>query len=214
MVSATLLAVAVAQAGCVYWLYAGAAREFRRWWPLALVGVGLAYDSIVFGVGSALGESPLLRTLSVGRYVGHVVLTPLLLIWVAPRLLRWRPRWTWSLATALCVWGAAFDLMDLSLRPREFADTLRYVPAASHGPPLPALLVTAILLAAGIAWWRKGNGPWLALGSVLMVAASGAAVLIPPLGNAGEAALLAACVAVELETLRTDSSGIRATEPT
>ncbi|WP_194818199.1 hypothetical protein [Nocardia sp. XZ_19_385] len=155
----------------------------------------MAYDSAVFGLGAMLGEGQLLHALSIGRFVGHVVLTPLLLIWAAQCVFRVRMRWAWLLTVVLIAWGAVADLLDLHLIPRQFADTLRYAPEAHSGPPIPALVVSVALLLAGIMLWRRQSWPWLALATAVLFVASGAAFAVPPLGNAGEAVMFAAVVA-------------------
>ncbi|NNH68516.1 hypothetical protein HLB23_01235 [Nocardia uniformis] len=168
-----------------------------RVWLLVLVGLGLAYDSAVFGLGALIGEGATLHGMSVGRFVGHVVLTPLLVVWAGEWLLPGRRVWAWLFAGALVIWGVLEDLVHLSLIPREYAGTLRYVPETPSGPPFPALVVSAVLLIAGIMLWRRAGWPWLALATLVLIAASAAAFAVPPLGNAGEAVLLAALVATE-----------------
>ncbi|UGT44079.1 hypothetical protein LTV02_12120 [Nocardia yamanashiensis] len=163
--------------------------------PLALVGLGLAYDSLVFGLGTLLGAGEPLHTLCTFRFIGHAVLTPLLAMWVTINLLGWpRPRCR-LLTLALLTWRVLTALPGLHLEPRTFADTLRYTATAHAGPPIPALVVSLLISIAGICLWRTTNRPWLALAAVLLIGTAAAAVTLPPLGNAGEAVLLAAVVA-------------------
>ncbi|MEV0248637.1 hypothetical protein AB0H76_18700 [Nocardia sp. NPDC050712] len=191
MVSLILLLLAAFQLACV-------ARLGRRPpWLLCVVGLGLAYDSAVVGLGAWLGTGDVLHALSIGRYVGHVLVTPLLVVWVADRVFARRGIGPWLVAAGLVAWGAVTELIGLHLVPKSFADTLRYVPDHPGGPPIPALIVSVVLLVAGIALWRKQGWPWLALAGIVLIVASGAAVALPPLGNAGEAVLLAALVAAE-----------------
>lgn len=197
MLSVVLVILSGVQLGCVVWLHIGIDDEVsprRSSLPLVLVGFGLAYDSAIFGLGRLLGEGVLLQALSVGRYLGHVVLTPLLVVWAAD-LFGLRRRWSGVIVALLLVWGVAADLLDLHLEPRAFGDTLRYVPSTPHGPPLPALIVSVIVLAAGILLWRKNSWPWLALGTAALISTAAVAFTIPPLGNIGEAMLFAAIVA-------------------
>ncbi|MEU8900450.1 hypothetical protein AB0C65_31620 [Nocardia sp. NPDC048505] len=191
MLSVALLLLGGLQLACVFLLRgAGPPR-----WCLALVGLGLAYDSIVFGAGAALGTGEPLHALSVGRFVAHALLTPLLLLWAARQVFHWRWRWAWALTGALIAWGVFADLVHLDLVPKHYADTLRYAHAAPAGPPIPALVVSVVLLAAGILLWRRERWPWLALATVALLFASAAAFAVPPLGNLGEAVLFAALVA-------------------
>ncbi|MEV6278838.1 hypothetical protein [Nocardia sp. NPDC051832] len=194
MLSVALLLLAAVQFGCVL-LVRGSATPQPARVCLYLVGLGLAYDSAIVGMGRFLGAGDVLHALSVGRFVGHVVLTPLLLIWAAQCVFRFRMRWAWLLTAALIAWGAIADLIELHLIPREFADTLRYAPETPSGPPIPALAVSVVLLIAGILLWRRQSWPWLALATAVLFVASGAAFAVPPLGNVGEAVMFAALVA-------------------
>ncbi|MFF2554496.1 hypothetical protein ACFVUS_26085 [Nocardia sp. NPDC058058] len=174
----------------------------RARWLVVLVGCGLAYDSAVFGGGALLGEGTALRVLSVLRFVGHVVLTPLLVVWAGDRVFRARAWWVWPTVLCLVVWGAVTDLLSLNLVPRTFGDTLRYTHAVPAGPPIAALGVTVILLMAGVRLWRQRQWVWLLAGVLTLIAASAVAPIVPPLGNAGEGALLIALVATEVSAVR------------
>ncbi|MFI6866036.1 hypothetical protein [Nocardia sp. NPDC050406] len=196
MVSLVLALVAVVELACVARLCTRAAGPGR--WILVVVGVGLAYDSTAFAVGALLGEGAVLHGLSVGRFVGHAVLTPLLVIWVGQRVFPALRRWSYALAAVLILWGAT-ELVHLELTPRTYADTLRYVPATPSGPPLPALAVTVVLLIAGTALWRRRETPWPLVAAVALTVCSGAAFAVPPLGNIGEALLLAGLVTVPFQ---------------
>ncbi|WP_157573679.1 hypothetical protein [Nocardia jejuensis] len=197
MVSAVLLLLSVVQLGCVVLLHPRIAAGWNIW-LLRVVGVGLAYDAAVFGLGAMLGTGPLLHGLSIGRFVGHAVLTPLLVLWAAPLLANRRsiPWWGWVLFVGSMLWGVA-ELSGLVLEPRRFADTLRYVPETVSGPPFATLLVVVVLLVTAIVLWRRGSGPWLTAGVIAMIVTSAAAVSVPALGNVGEAVLMVTIVVFE-----------------
>ncbi|MBF6168870.1 hypothetical protein IU486_29620 [Streptomyces gardneri] len=205
MVSAVLLLTACIQLACVVLLWTRITR-IPRIWLLGLVGIGVAYDSAIVGLGATLGEGALLHALSLGRFVGHALLTPLLVLWAADRTGA-SPRWRRSalvLTVALVAWGVLTELPHLRLVPRWFADTLRYS-AESPAPPVPALVVTAVLLVAGIVLWRSEGRLSPLLSTGLLLLASAAAVAVPPLGNVGEAVMLAAFTGAEVRV----SSGSR-----
>ncbi|UAK30870.1 hypothetical protein K8O92_23715 [Nocardia asteroides] len=205
MVSAVLLLTACIQLACVVLLWTRITR-IPRIWLLGLVGIGVAYDSAIVGLGATLGEGALLHALSLGRFVGHALLTPLLVLWAADRTGA-SPRWRRSalvLTVALVAWGVLTELPHLRLVPRWFADTLRYS-AESPAPPVPALVVTAVLLAAGIVLWRSEGRLSPLLSTGLLLLASATAVAVPPLGNVGEAVMLAAFTGAEVRV----SSGSR-----
>ncbi|UGT56364.1 hypothetical protein [Nocardia asteroides] len=204
MVSVLLLVVAAVELAAVGLLMARTAARPPRVLVLGLVGIGIAYDSAVFGLGAVLGESALLHGLSVGRFVGHALLTPLLVLWAVDRI-RAGPRWRRAavVGTVILVgWGVVVELVPLRLVPRRFADTFRY--AGEHPAlPIPALVVTAVLLAAGVVLWRREGLRFPVVGIVALVVASGAAVACPPLGNVGEAIMVCALVGAELAVART-----------
>lgn len=198
MISAALLVTAVLQLACVVTLWSRVPRVARVW-LLGVVGLGVAYDSAVVGLGAALGEGTLLHALSVPRFVVHALLTPLLILWAADRVgagprLR---RGAVALTVAATAWGVVTELPHLHLVLRYYADTVRY--SAEHAvPPIPAVVVTMVLLAAGIMLWRREARPAALTGTMLLFVASAAAVSVPPLGNVGEAAMLVGLVAAEL----------------
>lgn len=198
MVSAALLVVAGIEFGCLRLLWTRTAHSARVI-VLSLVGLGIAYDSTVFGLGALIGEGDPLHGLSVGRFIGHALLTPLLVLWAVDRIgagPRWR-RAAQAFTVLLVAWGVIGELGHLRLVPREFADTLRY---AGENPalPIPALAATAVLLAAGVVLWRDEGLRLPVVGIVGLIVASGAAVACPPLGNAGEAIMFCALTGAEL----------------
>lgn len=197
MLSALLLLTALVQLACVVLLWTRTSRTARIW-LLGVVGLGVAYDSAIIGLGAVIGEGTLLETISLGRFIGHALLTPVLVLWAADRVAA-GPRLRLSaiaLTAILIAWGV-FELPHIDLIPREYADTLRYA-SADPAPPIVPLVVTVVLLAASI-WLLRRESRWEPLvGTVLLVLASGAAVAVPPLGNIGEAAMLVGLTAAEL----------------
>ncbi|MFH9619208.1 hypothetical protein ACH4MM_36670 [Streptomyces pratensis] len=165
----------------------------------ALVCSALVWDNGVIAVGSLTGTGSLLHAMSVPRFVLHALLTPFLVLWslsaadhAGLRLARGKPaRAVAAGLTALLVTaGTLHDVLDLSLRPERWADTLRYVnDAASPTGPLPAIITGLVVLATGIVLWRRTGFVWLAVTAAVMVAVSGAGAQVPPLGNAGEVVL-------------------------
>ncbi|UGY91948.1 hypothetical protein [Streptomyces gobiensis] len=200
MFSTALALVAVLEAA----LAAVALRGPRPGRSIALLGCALAYDSAVVAVGTVLGHGPPLETLSTGRYLLHAVLTPLVVPCAAMLLGSGRAvvAGAWGTACVLAVAGTWATLPGLDLEPRHWADTVRYADAEPGGVPLAAVAAMLLLLGAGVVLWRRRRVPWLALGAVALLVASAAAVAVPPLGNAGEALMLAGLVAA----LRTDRS--------
>ncbi|MFF5898918.1 hypothetical protein ACFY8O_23760 [Streptomyces argenteolus] len=164
-----------------------------------LVCAALVWDNGVIAVGDLLGAGPLLETLSVPRFAAHALLTPLLVLWslsVADRAgLPWARRRgvrgaAVGLTALLVAAGVLHDVLGLTLRTERWADTLRYVnDAASPVGPLPAIVTGLVVLLTGIALWRSTGFARLAVAAAVMVAVSGAAATVPPLGNAAEVVL-------------------------
>ncbi|MGW0364666.1 hypothetical protein [Streptomyces sp. NPDC002990] len=159
----------------------------------SLLGCALAYDSAVVAGGVLLGAGPVLETLNFGRFLVHALGTPLVVpcAVLALRAGRTAVGAAWVAAGALAVLGAATTLPGLRLEPRTWADTLRYADAESGGFPLAAVLAIVVLLVIGVVAWIRRTTPWIALGALAVFAASAAAFAAPPLGNLGEAVMLA-----------------------
>ncbi|MFD3679318.1 hypothetical protein [Streptomyces sp. NPDC058613] len=159
----------------------------------ALLGCALAYDSAVIAAGRVLGEGDVLEALSVGRFAVHAFGTPLVLP-CAALALRWGGRETaasWACAGVLTVLGVSMTLPGLELEPRRWADTLRYADAEPGGFPVAAVSAIVLLFLIGLAAWIRRRLPWIALGALAVFVASAAAFAAPPLGNLGEALMLA-----------------------
>ncbi|MFD3869435.1 hypothetical protein [Streptomyces sp. NPDC058623] len=159
----------------------------------ALLGCALAYDSAVVAAGRLLGEGDALEALSVGRFVVHALGTPLVLPCAVLALRRGRRELAaaWAGAGVLAVVGVATTLPGLELAPRRWADTLRYADVDPGGFPVAAVSAIVLLFLIGLAAWIGGGRPWIALGALAVFVASAAAFAVPPLGNLGEALMLA-----------------------
>ncbi|MFD3326656.1 hypothetical protein [Streptomyces sp. NPDC058701] len=189
MISLGLAALAVLQvlAALAAWRTGGSGRL------TALLGCALAYDSAVIAAGRVLGEGDVLEVLSVGRFVVHAFGTPLVLP-CAALALRWGRRElaaAWAGAVILTALGVAMTLPGLELESRRWADTLRYADATPGGFPLAAVSAIVLLFLMGLVAWLRHRRPWIAVGALAVFAASAAAFAAPPLGNLGEALMLA-----------------------
>ena len=181
-------------------LLACAWRLYRRqpsWYlPLAMLNLAaLAYDAIAIASGSSLGFGELLKALSVPRFYTHALFTPTLIIFAFGVARRAGAGWAQGqaahalvclFAVGLILLGAKDDILALSLQATTFADTLRYKNAATHGPPIPAILVIIFFLAVGLWLWIKRRSPWFFLYSLLMFVIAPNAAKMPLLGNLGE----------------------------
>ncbi len=168
--------------------------------------LALAYDNAIMGLGNALGDGPVLETVSRARFTLHVLLTPTLVL-VAARLAslggldpdRRLSRLAVPATVALVVLGITLDGLVPSLALDQTAGVLRYT-HADPTIPIAAVLTDVALIAVGVGLWRRGVTRWLAVGAIVMFVASAASPgSLPLLGNLGEAVLLAGIVAACLE---------------
>lgn len=186
----------------------GIAAARLRAWTVTLVAAALVYDNGVIALGRPLGERDLLEGLNAGRFAGHALFTPLLIV-VGARLVRaGRPLLTAAagLTAVLVALGVHTDIVRLRLAPERYADTLRYVNDNAAGPPVPAIVAILVLVGAGAVLWRRDGWPWLFAGAVVMFAAAAAGFAVPWLGNLGELVLLTAVVHTA-RTATTDAVG-------
>lgn len=161
---------------------------------------GLVYDALVIALGRFIGQGGLLSALNLGRFAVHALFTPLLMIFAFGVLRRAGVGWAQGKAahTAVCIvatlmvlLGAYADLLRVDMQPRVVMDTLRYVnEGGMKGPPIASLVTMLFLLVAGVMLWRRTGWPWLALGSLVMFVAAGAAMgNLFFLGSVGEVVL-------------------------
>jgi hypothetical protein len=176
---------------------------------LIVLLVALIYDNTMLALGATIGEGELLEALSVPRFVTHVFLTPLLLVFAALSADRmgvpsYQKRSTlafWSgVAVAAVIVGSFIDIIHLDLVPKVDDGILRYT-HAEPVPPIAIVMVIIGLIVIGVTMWRKAAWPWVLVGSVAMFAI---AAVFPGTGvitNAGEAMLLGAMVATAREVI-------------
>ncbi|MET7422619.1 hypothetical protein [Dactylosporangium sp. NPDC005555] len=174
-------------------LGAGIAAVRLRAWVVVVVAAALVYDNGVIAAGRLVGEGAALEGLNVGRYVGHALFTPLLIV-VGAGLAHGGRKVLTVLAGLLVALGIWTDIVRLRPVPERYADTLRYVNDNAAGPPVPAIVAILVLIGVGVVLWRRDGWPWLFAGAVAMFAAAAAGFAVPWLGNLGELVLLTTVV--------------------
>lgn len=174
----------------------------------AAVIAGLAYDNLIIGFGTAIGEGTVLEILNVGRYVLHALATPLLIMFAlhVARVvgLGWAQTRTafigFALLTgAMVLLGVYEDLISMNIVPVLEDGALRYSPVESS-PPIPSIITVIVMIVVGLlVWWRARDikWPWLCIGAVIMfvAAAAGAGILV--VGNIGEVIFSASIVGTD-----------------
>lgn len=191
--------------------------------PLLLVW----FDNVTIGLGSAIGEGPLLEGMNAFRFIAHFISLPMSFIAIGAMAREAGFGWAqakWVMG-GFCLAATYFILHDLwqfsqaTMYPACFADTLRYTtniteftacsPDADIGAgklisPMPAIILTVTVIAFGIYLWRAIGWKWLAilsLGSMPLFA-----VPAGPTGgivaNIGEPIFVAAIVATAAHIAR------------
>ncbi len=165
----------------------------------AVVCAALGYDNAIVAAGRWIGVDGTLETLSVFRFVAHLLLTPLLMPWACAAAglagVVWlRPVWARVVVGAatlsVIALGVFGELTRLTLRPAEWAGTIRYT--TEHSSPagiLPPVVTVVVVLVAAVAVWRvRGYRLWTVT-TVTMTVVSAA---MPPmlLTNAAELAFM------------------------
>lgn len=174
--------------------------------PLLLVTAGLVYGNAMLGLGRYVGHGPVLEDLSVPRFFLHAIVTPMLMLSALGLVRRAGVAWARTAAVTIAVTalvlamialGFHTDMIRLQLEAKDAAGVVSFTNAAASGPPLPALVVVAVLIAAGLLVWRRTRWPWLLAGALaqLVLASLGDAIVVA--GNLGELALLTALVAAD-----------------
>lgn len=154
---------------------------------MAVVFVGLLYDSLIVALGRLVGAGPLLEWLNRGRYLLHGALLPLFFVVAVDLAERGGARWAgtrtqlaaWLAALVLGIAGLAAGFL-LRLEPTTLAETLRYTvvrattPAWAHLLPLGVSVVSDLFfMVVGVGLWRR-RWPWLAVGALVMFVLAGA----------------------------------------
>lgn len=174
------------------------------WWLLLLVLFGLFYDNFILAIGLLLGEGELLKSLSIGRYVGHAFGTSLLVIFTFGIARQAGLGWAQGklahaliclLTTVLIGFGIFRDILRLELAAKPLFDVIRYANVGPKGPPISSISTIIAMSVMAVLLWRSTGWKWLALGSIFMfiAAAVGMGDLIF-ISNLGEVALGLSCV--------------------
>lgn len=176
---------------------------------LMLVLAGLVYDNLIIFIGDWLHLGSKLETLNKVRYWCHGLLSPLLLI-VAVQVLHvtqvswdrsvWSDGLAWSLTFGLILIEVTTRMVKLTLKPIQFAGTLRYkevVPSRE----LPVILVILLVGAVGAVVWQQLGWSWMFWGAVIMMLGSAVPTTTkagPSIGSGVEVILGWSLVATQL----------------
>jgi len=219
MLTAAYIGFALAQLALAVWAFV---LYFRRpslgAFAVALPIALLVWDNAVVAAGATIGDGPLLIALSWPRFIGHAVLTP---VWIltgfeyarragAPRLQgRGSVIFQWALYLAMVALGVVRSVVLLRFEPVTQGDLFYYTNGGGFpGPPIPALVMVIVVIAAGLVLLRGRGWPWMLVGGVAMFIAAAIPVSVAGflVSNGGEVALSLALVATE-QFLQRDVDG-------
>lgn len=147
--------------------------------PLLMAGIvlGLFYDALILALGAFLGDSSLLKTLSLPRYMLHGALIPLLLPLCAKALDAKKPvlRLVGIVTAVLMLLGLVAG-SKMKLKAVKAAGITRFVPDLIKTPRWANRLLvvlsfapTLVLIATGIVLWKKKNQKELTLSGLFMM---------------------------------------------
>lgn len=172
--------------------------------------IGLIYDNAVIALGRFMGESDALYLLNQGRYLLHVIITPMLIAASVALADQAGVGWTkkrmahalFGLLTLALILAGLASFVRFEYAPEWFGNTLRYVETAVSGPPIPSIITIIVIMIIGIFIWRKISWPWLFAGGLIMFIGSAIppSVVGPIVGSGSEVILLASLLATAQKT--------------
>ncbi|TIC88876.1 ATP-binding cassette domain-containing protein [Nocardioides sp. GY 10113] len=214
MTAVALALVAICQLG----LFVIALRTLRRtrswdWAIPVLVTAALVYDNAILALGRTIGEGDVLHVLSMPRYAGHALGTPLLVMFAftcasrfgIARFSRREAATGWGFVVYIAIMlGVLDDVVKLHLAPVYKNGLLSYGHTSAGGAPIKEIVTVVCLLLLGGAIARYGRSHWMFLGAVAMFVIAAFWASNPVLSNTGELLLLAGIVLTGLQSLRVE----------
>lgn len=143
---------------------------------LLLVIAGLVYDNFVIALGKYIGEGNVLENLNYFRFVIHAFFTPTLILFALSICrdlgLEWAKKTLWKgvfllLTLGLILYELLTSVWGLILAP-NFKNGLFTYESVKYASPIMVIMVSVVLLVAGIILLKKFRSPWLLIGTVLM----------------------------------------------
>ncbi|GJM42370.1 MAG: hypothetical protein DHS20C20_26520 [Ardenticatenaceae bacterium] len=172
---------------------------------LLLPILGLVYDNGVIALGRFIGEGELLRALNQGRFLLHVLVTPMLIAAAVGLAAQARVQWAGKRISQALFGILSVGLIGLGFseyarfvyEPAWFGNTLRYVDTAVAGPPIPSIVTIIVIIILGVFVWRKSAWPWMCIGGVIMFVGSAIppSLVGPIVGSGAEVVLMGSLLA-------------------
>jgi hypothetical protein len=154
----------------------------------------VVYDNLVIALGSYIGPGPLLEALTVPRFVGHSLFTPIWIVTAVAFALRAGAFadnkrnmviGSWVLYSAMVLVGLYNEVFSFVGEIAHEGDVVYYTNVGrAITPPPPSLTMLVVVLVCGgiVAWRTRGRWPWMLLGAL--------PVLLSQVARAGDAAFV------------------------
>jgi hypothetical protein len=149
---------------------------------LMLPPLTVVYDNLMIALGSYIGPGPLLEALTVPRFVGHSLFTPIWIVAAVGLALRagafaGRERGfvigSWALYGAMVLVGLYNEVISFVGEIVYEGDVVYYTNVGrAFTPPPPSLTMLVVVLVCGaiVAWRTRGRWPWMFLGGLPVIA--------------------------------------------
>lgn len=191
---------------------------------LLLPPATVVYDNLIIALGSYIGPGPLLEALTVPRFVGHSLFTPIWIVTAVGLALRagafeGKERMftvgSWVLYGTMVLVGLYNEVISFVPNIVHEGDVVYYTNAGRvFTPPPPSLTMMVVVLVCGatVAWRTRGRWPWMLLGALPVPvsqfarASEAAFVFI----NSGEVLMSASLVATLWYLRKREAEGERA----
>jgi hypothetical protein len=181
--TAAYFGYAIAQAALAVWAFTMWRKErTAAALTLMLPPAAVVYDNLVIALGSSIGAGPLLEALTVPRFAGHALFTPIWIVTAVAFALRagafaGRERGfvvgSWALYGVMVVIGLINEVISFSGELVSEGDVIYYTNVGRvFTPPPPSLTMLLVVLVCGavVLWRTRGRWPWMLLGAVPVLA--------------------------------------------
>lgn len=181
--TAAYFAYAAAQGALGIWAFTLWRKERTATaFALMLPPLTVVYDNLMIALGSYIGPGPLLEALTIPRFAGHALFTPIWIVAAVGLVVRSgafarRERavviGSWALYGVMVVIGLINEVISFSGELVYEGDVVYYTNVGRlFTPPPPSLTMLLVVLVCGaiVAWRTRGRWPWMLLGSLPVLA--------------------------------------------